>query len=379
MHMSKRMEAGKKYFSLAVAGAIILAGIMLGGLLGRQKPESALQKKGPPAATLRVAEVRNGPVSIPIETSGSIEAVRKIEIYAEVSGVFRDGARPFREGNAFRRGEPLLVIDDSVYRNSVFAEKSSFLNLLTLVLPDIIIDFPEESAKWKRYTETFRIEAPVPALPEPASDRERNYLAARNVYNRFYAIKSMEATLSKYRLSAPFDGVVTMSEVNPGALIRTGQKVGEFAATGSYELQASVGIRQAAFLREGTPVPVVSEDFSGAVQGVIRRINTNITPSTQSVSVYIDLADPRLRDGMYLTARIPVTFNGAFSIPRKMVQEENRVYVIEDSRFMLKKVDVLAYHDDRAVIAGLPDGIRLPFEMVPGMFDGKDASPYLKP
>ena len=190
--MSKSMEAGKKYLSLAVAGAIILAGIMLGGLLGRQKPESATQKKGPSAAALQVATVRNGMVSIPLETSGSIEAVRKIEIYAEVSGVFRDGTRLFREGSSFRRGETLLVIDDSVYRNSVLAEKSSFLNLMTLVLPDIIIDFPRESDKWKRYTETFRIEAPVPALPEPASNRERNYLAARNVYNRFYAIKSME-------------------------------------------------------------------------------------------------------------------------------------------------------------------------------------------
>lgn len=377
--MNKPMQVGNKYLSLAIAGAIIFAGILIGGLLGRQKPESAPQKKPPQRTALQVLVVQNASVSMPIDVSGAIEAVRKIEIYAEVSGVFHDGVKPFREGNAFRRGESLLVIDDSVYRNSVLAEKSSFLNLLTLVLPDIIIDFPEESVKWKRYTESFRISAPLPALPEPASDRERNYLAARNVYNRFYAIRSMEATLAKYRIRAPFDGTVTVSEVNPGALIRTGQKIGEFAATGSYELQASVGIREASFLKTGTIVPIVSEDFSGTIQGVIKRINTNITPSTQSVSVYIEVADPRLRDGMYLTARIPVTFKRAFSIPRRMVQEENHVYAVEGSRFVLKKVDVLAFGDDRAVIAGLSDGTRIPSGMVPGMHDGMDATPYLKP
>ncbi|MCF8216503.1 MAG: efflux RND transporter periplasmic adaptor subunit [Chlorobium sp.] len=373
------MEVRKKHLSFAIAGAIILGGILLGGLLGRQEPAKVQERKSALSAPLQILTVRNGLVSMPFEISGTVESVKKIEIYAEVSGVFRDGLKSFREGNSFRQGETLLVIEDSVYRNSVFAEKSSFLNLLTLVLPDIIIDFPEESAKWKRYTESFRIEAPLRALPEPASDRERNYLAARNVYNRFYAIRSMEATLGKYRIAAPFDGVVTLSEVNPGALIRTGQKIGEFAAAGSYELQASVGIRDAGYLKTGTAVSVVSEDFSGSVQGVIKRINSNISPSTQSVSVYIEVADPRLRDGMYLTARFPVTVRGAFSIPRRMVLDDNRVYVIEKSRFVLKQVDVLAKYDDRAVIAGLSDGVRLPVEMVPGMFDGMDAAPYLKP
>jgi len=377
--MKMRMAAGKKYLSYALAGAIIVAGVLLGLLLGRQKPRQAAEKPRSSAEAVRLLTVRNGPVSVPLEMSGTVEAVRKIEIYAEVSGVFRETSQPFREGSAFRSGEPLLLIEDSVYRNSVLAEKSNLLNLLTLVLPDIIIDFPQDAAKWKRYTESFKIEAPLRSLPEPASARERNYLAARNVYNKFYAIRSMEATLGKYRIAAPFDGVVTVSEVNPGALIRTGQKLGEFAAAGSYELRAAVGIRDAGLLSTGTPVTVVSEDFAGSRQGVIRRINANITPNTQSVSVYIDLSGPGLRDGMYLTARVPVAVPDACSIPRRLLQDDNRVFVLEGSRFALKQVEVLALHEDRAVVSGLADGTRLPAAEVPGMYDGADARPFLKP
>lgn len=373
------MVAVKKYRSILFAGAIVLAGILVGGLLGNLKPDERPEKKEKKAAPLQLLTVRNGSVTIPFEMSGTLAAVRKIEIYAEVSGVFRDAARPFREGSSFQRGEPLLVIDDEVYRNSVLAEKSSFLNLLTLVLPDVIIDFPEASAKWKRYTESFRIESPLRPLPEPSTDRERNYLAARNVYNRFYAIRSMEATLGKYRITAPFDGVVTSSGVNPGALIRTGQKIGEFAAGGSYELQASVGIRDAEFLSPDTPVTVVSDDFAGSVRGVIKRINTNITPNTQSVSVYVEVSDPRLRDGMYMTARMPLTVPEAFSIPRALLQDDNSLFVLKGSHFVLKKVTVLALSNDRAVIGGVADGTELPAERVPGIHDGMDARPLLKP
>lgn len=373
------MVIGKRYFSFLIAGAIIIAGVVTGGILGKRNPDAKSEKPSRKAVALNIVTVSNGAVEFPVEMSGSIDALRKIEMYAEVSGVFRDGVRPFREGGFFRRGESLLVIEDSVFRNSVLAERSSFLNLVTLVLPDIIIDFPEESAKWKRYAESFRIESSLRPLPEPATDRERNYLAARNIYNKFYAIRSMEATLGKYRITAPFDGTVTLSEVNPGALIRTGQKIGEFAASGNFELRVSAAIRDAGFLKVNTPVMLVSDDFSGSVSGTIKRINANISPATQTVSVYIEVADPRLRDGMYLTALKTVAVPDAFAISRTLLHNDHQLFVLENSRFVLKSVRVIAYNNDKAVITGLPDGTKLPAEILPGMYDGMDARALLKP
>ena len=44
----------------------------------------------------------------------------------------------------------------------------------------------------------------------------------------------MEATLDKYTIKAPFNVVVTQSNINPGTLVRNGQKLGEFINTYLY-------------------------------------------------------------------------------------------------------------------------------------------------
>jgi membrane fusion protein (multidrug efflux system) len=369
----------KRFSSILAAFAVLLLGFAVAAFLSRKQtpPEKPAVK---PAAFQPVAldTVANGRVLLPFEMSGSIEALRKIEIYAEVPGIFRDASSPFREGTWFRKGETLLLLDDAVYRNSVLAEKSRLLSQLTLVLPDLIIDFPEESEKWKAYVGAFRIDSPLSPLPAPSSDRERNYLAARGIYDRFYAVRSMEETLDRYRITAPFDGQVILSALNPGTLVRTGQKIGEFSASGIYELEATVGLRDAGFLEPDSPVTLSSEDIDGTFSGVVRRVNKAISPSTQTVSVYIEVADARLRDGMFLTARQEISVDSAYVVPRRLLREENRVFVIEDSLVALRSVRVAAASGDRAAVRGLPDGSRIVLDPPGGMREGMDATPLLR-
>lgn len=78
----------------------------------------------------------------------------------------------------------------------------------------------------------------------------------------------MEETLGRYRITAPFDGQVTLSAINPGTLVRTGQKIGEFAAPGRYELEVSVGLRDAGFLEPGSIVMLSSEDIGEHSRGL---------------------------------------------------------------------------------------------------------------
>ncbi|MDT9546679.1 MAG: HlyD family efflux transporter periplasmic adaptor subunit [Chlorobium phaeovibrioides] len=370
----------KRLFSFLAALAILIAGFVIAALLGRKQPSA----KKPEASTTSAFQpapldtVSNGRVFLPLKMSGPIEALRKIEIYAEVSGVFRDAARPFREGTWFRKGQTLLLLDDAVYRNSVLAEKSRLLSQLTLVLPDLIIDFPEESEKWKAYVGGFRIDSPLSPLPAPSSDRERNYLAARGIYDSFYAVRSMEETLGRYRITAPFDGQVTLSSINPGTLVRTGQKIGEFAAPGRYELEASMGLRDAGFLKPGSSVMLLSEDVEGTFKGVVRRVNRAISSATQTVSVFVEVNDSRLSDGMFLSAQQEIAMDSAFVVPRRLLRQDDRLFVIEDSLVALRQVRVVMASDDRAAVRGLGEGTFILLDPDAGVREGMDASPLLK-
>jgi len=371
----------KRLPSFIAALAILLAGFVIAALLGRKQP-SAKKPEVSSAFAFQPAPldtVSNGRVFLPLEMSGPIEALRKIEIYAEVSGVFRDAARPFREGSRFSKGESLLLVDDGVYRNSVLAEKSRLLSQLTLVLPDLIIDFPDEAPKWKAYVAAFRVPVPLSPLPEPATDRERNYLAARGVYDSFYTARSMEETLARYRIRAPFDGVVTQSSINPGTLVRVGQKLGEFTASGRFELEAPVALSDAMLLRPGMEVDFTSADIEGSFRGRIQRINRAISPRTQSVSVFVALDDPRLRDGMFLEGRREVTFDGVQLVPRKLLRQGDSLFVVRDSLVALLPVRVLAVSGDEAVVRGLADGLKVLLDPTPGTHEGMAAGDLGRP
>jgi len=353
-----------------IAVVIVIAGIVIGRLLGSgnsQQQERAVPKKNDQVPVTRVT---NSAVSRTIVMNGKVEAVKKIEIFAEVSGVFVDGTKPFREGRRFSKGEVLLRIDDGVYRNTVFSEKSALLNQMTLLMPDLLIDFPEHAGPWKRYVDNFSIQRSLRPLPPAANDRLRNYVAARNIYGKYFAVRSMEEMLGKYTITAPFDGVVTVSEANPGILVRNGQKIGEFAATTAFELELSVAVRDAGFIRQGDRVLLSFDDFDDDIEATVARVNEAIDPNTQTVAVYVLLNDSRLKDGMYVSASLSVQVDDALIIPRELLDRESRLFVLRDSVFTLLPVEVVSFDGNTAIVRGIPDGSSLLSEPVEGVYDG---------
>ncbi|ACF45858.1 MAG: HlyD family efflux transporter periplasmic adaptor subunit [Prosthecochloris sp.] len=364
------MMSFKKLQPYLIAVLIVAGGILVGRIFSSSRAPQQQAAQSKTGRQLSFMRVTNGEVQRVIEISGKASAVQKIDIYAEVSGVFAEALHPFREGSAFRKGDVLLRIDDGVYRNTVQAEKSALLNTLTLLMPDLIIDFPDDAPLWKNYLEQFRLNGPLRSLPPVSNDRVRNYIAARNIYTRYYAVRSMEETLAKYRITAPFEGVVTVSSVNPGMLIRTGQKIGEFAAPGAYELEASVGIGDAQWVHAGDHVVLESDDLDSSVDGVVARLNQSIDDDTQTVGVYIKFSDDRVRDGMYMTADLHVPVGDAVAIPRSLLLGGDGVYALEDSLLTRIPVDVVAVYGSQAIVRSIPDGTTLLAEPVEGVYQG---------
>lgn len=363
---------GKKRMWLA-AVIVIIIGVVISVVLSRQKepmrrrPDQVRQK------SLKILTVKNNDIKTSIEMTGRLYAYNKVELFAEVTGVLQEMPKGFKEGYRYKKGELLIRVDDSVYKNNLLAQKSSLLNQLTLLLPDLSIDFPQSAEKWQAYLNSLKLEKPLPKLPDPASDKERYYIVSRNIYNLFYTIKSMEATFAKYTLKAPFDGVVTQSLINPGTLVRAGQKLGEFTSTDLYEMEAAVALFDANRLRVGQPVELKSEDVRGDFSGKIQRINRVIDRNSMTVKVYIHTSDSRLRDGMYMQARCegkPIA--RAFAVAKDLLVGTNRLYVVEDSRLRLQPVEIVGEKGGRIFFRGLAEGTRILGEVWPEAKEGKE-------
>ena len=92
---------------------------------------------------------------------------------------------------------------------------------------------------WEAYVNSIEIDEPLPGLPEPTSDRERFYIINRGIDASYYSIKASEERLSKFSITAPFDGFVSTALVKPGSLVISGQPIGVFVGTNKFEIKSS--------------------------------------------------------------------------------------------------------------------------------------------
>ncbi|MCB0572604.1 MAG: HlyD family efflux transporter periplasmic adaptor subunit [Phaeodactylibacter sp.] len=354
------------------AGLAILLGAFAGSrLLSQQKEPPQRKQEGSLIRKVDTIQVLNKPIPATLEIQGELAAFDKIDIFAEVSGTLVSTSRPFKVGEYFPKGSVLIRIDDEEARLALLSQKSSLLNAITQLMPDLKVDYPESFQHWREYLEQYDPEKPIQAFPKPLNQQEKYFIASRNLYSQFYSIKSAEERLSKYTLQAPFGGVITESSINAGAVVRAGQKLGELMNTGNYELEATVALRDLKFIKPGNLVGLHSEDIAGQWQGRIKRINDQVDPGTQSVKVFVSVSGSQLREGMYLRGAVEGSSIGdALELPRNLLVNQNAVYVLQDSTIRLHPVQVVRIREENAIVRGLPDRTPILAQPVPGAFDG---------
>ncbi len=225
---------------LSVLGILLIIGsfFMAKGIVDSKK--SFRPKAGKVVKTVFTEVVQNGTVPIVVTANGNLNAKQKVELFTEVQGVFNRGNKLFKEGQAYNKGETIIRIDASEYAATVQSAKSNLYNELTSIMPDLRLDYPEIFPKWQAYLNGFDMAKSTPALPEMLSENERFFISGRGILTSYYNVKNLEQRLSKYRITAPFSGVLTEASVTEGSLVRAGQKLGEFINPGVYELEVAV-------------------------------------------------------------------------------------------------------------------------------------------
>jgi len=360
----------KKYKNLLAAPVILIVGVLISQVLSNQKEPMRRRPGSGGAKAARTFVVKNVDIDVPISLTGPLSAYNKAEIYAEVSGVLLETPKRLKAGLAYQKGELLAHIDDRVYRNNVLSQKSGLLNQMTQLIPDLSIDYPASVAAWKAYLAAFDLNQPMAPLPQAASETERYYIASRNLYTQYYAVKSMEETLAKYRLKAPFDGVVSQATLNPGTLIRSGSQVASFIGSGRYEMEAFAAPHLLDRLKVGQKALLRSEDMGGTFPARIARINT-VLDASQTVRVYLETTSAGLRDGLYLSAEIETApIEQVVRLPKSLLEKGDKVYVVDRGVLTLKSVQVMGEDGDTVVARGLTDGQVVLAEKLAGAHEG---------
>jgi multidrug efflux pump subunit AcrA (membrane-fusion protein) len=358
---------------ISVAGIVLLAiGVILFKYLSKGK-EEVKQEVENITRTVFVETVVNKTIPINIIANGNLVAKNKIELYAEVQGVLETTGIDFRPGVYVKKGQTILKINSDEYYATIQSQRSSLQNLIASIMPDIRLDYPQSFQKWVTYLKAFDINKTTPKLPKTLSNQEKLFVTSRNIYTTYFNIKNLEERLTKYNIRAPFNGIVIEANVTKGALVRSGQKIGEFIDPTVYELEVAVNAEDANILKVGKTVSLQSLEKTKSYTGKVRRVNGKIDLSTQTVTIYIQVKGENLREGMFLEAIVPAREEpNAYEVARKLLVNNDALYVVKNNTLVLVEVKPVYFNKNTVVVKGLNNGDLILSKSLPGAYEGQE-------
>lgn len=331
------------------------------------KGKETNKKKSERVTYYAAVPVKKDTFNYEIGSHGIVTALHEVPISAEVQGKMLPGSVPFRPGVSFKKGQVICKIDNEEYLYSLAARKSSFINLIATILPDIQLDFPEEKNKWEDYLSNIVLNKPLPQMPMWNSKKEKVFLASRNIITEYFTIKGMEEKASKYIITAPFDGIFVRTNTQVYATISPGVQLATIMQNDAFELKAPFQVDDLDSLNKGTKAKITNEKGKVIGYGKVDRIADLINANTQSVDVYFTIEtfkDEKIRSGQYVNVSIStLKVPNVFEIPRKALVKDSvsRVYVYNkvDSVLTPKQVKVERTLKDSYLISGIQENLML--------------------
>lgn len=368
----------RQYIISAVGILIIAIGYFgMQKMASTENPEPEKEARATP--TVFTQKVKNGSSPITVTASGNLAARDRIEIYSEVPGIFDYSSNQFKPGVYYKKGAVLLRLNSDEFRANMRAQKSSLYNQMVAILPDLRFDYPDAFQKWKNYVNAFDVEEMIKPLPAPTSDKEKLFIAGKNINSTWYNIKNLEERLTKYTIYAPFNGVLTQASIDKGALVRAGQKLGEFINPSIYELEVAVNSSYADLLKVGNSVIVNNIERTKTWNGKVNRLNSLVDPSTQTIQAFIQVSGNGLREGMYLEADLTSkNVENTFEVSRKLLTDNNKLFILEGEFLKLQEIEPVHFTEKTVIVRGLNDGAEILERMLPGAYEGMTVKRFQK-
>jgi membrane fusion protein (multidrug efflux system) len=266
---------------------------------------------------------------------GTLEAKETVEIRPELTGII-DQVH-FREGQKVKDGKLLYTIDDSKLKRQL-AQNRSGLEAGKATLENAQRDF----ARMRELREREVISQ------DKFDQVETDLETARAELKRLEAAVALTLErLKDTRISAPVDGVVSESSVDPGDLVEDGDHLVTLYDTSAMEMAFKIPERYIGRIQQGQMAEITLDAYPDRpFKGKVTFVSPSVDERTRNflVKVRVDRHHGLLRPGSFATAEVilAVHENQPYVPEEALVatREGYVVYVIEDGKARKRSVRV---------------------------------------
>ena len=362
----------KKIISITLSAVILLVSVAITMRLIANKPTPPKNENQQALIAVNTTVVKNTKISSSFNHQGRVNSVENVSLSAEVSGKILNCDVPLKEGQSFQKGDVLIKIFDKDAKANMNASKSSFLKTLSKILPDLKIDFSDRYAAWLTFFNAIEIDKPLPALPNIQSEKEKIFLASNNILTEYYSLHQQEINLSKYSITAPFNGFFKKVNKEVGAIAANGSELAVIIRSDLMEIEIPVPVQKVSRIKKGNKVSFQVRDEN--LEGNVNRISGFVDAETQSVKVFVQVklsAANQLMEGEFVSVQFSDDQEAlGVEIPREAVLDGSTVFVVESGELKKVPVTILIKNDDTSIIAGIDDGAELVMEALVNVNEG---------
>jgi membrane fusion protein, multidrug efflux system len=283
--------------ALLMAGVALLILLAAGGLtlLDRSSRGRALARETEQNAVPSVAVVH--PLAekpdVELVLPGSLQAFKESPIYARTNGYL---LRWYKDiGSRVRKGELLAQIDAPEVDQELNQARAARQQILAqMELAKIT------AARWENLRKTDSVSAQEADQQSSGYQQSQANLAAADAN-----VRRLEELESFKNVYAPFSGVLTRRNVDPGALINAGaggKQLFDLAQVDTLRFYTSVPQAYAPHIKAGLKATVTLQEFPGQkFSGVVARTAEAIDPATRTLLTEVDVPnhDGRLLPGSF--------------------------------------------------------------------------------
>lgn len=323
---------------------------------------------------VKVETVRYNNIASEVSAPGRLSAIAEIDIVAEGSGKIEAGQVSLKKGATFRKGDLLFVVYPDEAILSLKARKSQYQNTLAGIIPDLVIDFPEAETAFNDFFASIEVDKPLPPMPEVNNNKLKIFLASRGVISEYYNIQRDELQLERRIVRAPFNGTYKEVYIELGAYTNTGGRVARAIQTDHLELEVPLERADAAWIKVGDSVKVVSEERKLNWKGKVIRKGQFVDENTQLQTIFIGIpyeTNQPLLAGEYLVANFPLRpIKDVMEIPRNAVFNSNEIFLAQTGRLAKARINVIKVNERTLLFNGLNEGDTLVIQQLINVSEG---------
>ena len=342
--------------------------LAVGGLISCSSSSKTVRPEPETVRDVAVVMVQEMQIADTFDAVGTVRARQTAQLASQTTGTIT--AINVHEGDLVRQGQTLAVIDDAQAGAGV-AQAQAALSAANEEVNASQSDLALAASTLERYRLLYEKKSLSPQEFDEVNARfkaasSRRDMAHSRRQQMAAALKESQTSLDHFRVRAPFSGIVTARQADPGTLAIPGVTLLTVEDIARYRLEVSVDEHDLKYVHLGQSVSVSVDALgNGLLEGKVIQIIPAADPESRSFIVKVELpVSPGLRSGLFGRAKFSRGERKSLTVPQTAVVQRGQlreVYVVgEDKLASLRYVSLGDQGQGQVeVLSGLSSGEKL--------------------